>query len=666
MHCPLSRWPEEGLWKALKSYTVVFHTNNTDWRYGQVLYWKENGAAEDFVRRGLALHPGHGVQVLVIQMLTYTFLLDCARALLGESKLPEEINDVAAVLPGLTTGGDFRSMRAAAIEAPYRVAGRLDFARLRALVSARIGDLEDHTWTLREDPGYFAETWQSYKEHRVEDIRDSNGRRHPRAQLPLEVLLGHILRDVVINPYYSLYLWQHCLRLVLALEAMHTKYRDHVDFRQDLPKEYFEVFLELRYLLCCLSTDLHHCVRMGMMGSPRLRRYWFRTSNCMPNDVRMEYRREEITKSETTRRFFEIYDAIMMWDSPTFDGCYAELDQLERLFENDEAKDLIDPYVASFLSQLSVAAQCIHQLRLYQPWATKVECALVQQDIGLKFGYAALTSRWDGIMMRYFASRELVHMADPTDGKFAYPVGKRRCRTTVRRVRTSEENLDSLWSAIDAYCKKHTQKTLNDLLDESIGRGRTIQRTAPWVDPPKAWKKASDIKSKSVPTQPVPKYQPLSILDHDSARTITGSFDKLCISTKEKVKTKGTTLLPAAEQHDANLPGPIETVEEGFKPAFLVDSRSLRVFQALFHNPSEKAAPGDIPWTDFLHAMVSVGFAVEKMHGSAWQFTPKDVHKSIQFHEPHPSSKLPFNQARRYGRRLASRYGWSGEMFQLE
>jgi hypothetical protein len=59
------------------------------------------------------------------------------------------------------------------------------------------------------------------------------------------------------------------------------------------------------------------------------------------------------------------------------------------------------------------------------------------------------------------------------------------------------------------------------------------------------------------------------------------------------------------------------------------------------------------------------GFAVEKQYGSAWMFTPPATRglRSIIFHEPHPTNKIPFYLARQYGRRLERVYGWSGETF---
>jgi hypothetical protein len=53
--------------------------------------------------------------------------------------------------------------------------------------------------------------------------------------------------------------------------------------------------------------------------------------------------------------------------------------------------------------------------------------------------------------------------------------------------------------------------------------------------------------------------------------------------------------------------------------------------------------------------MGRVGFAVEKLQGSAWQFTPGEAlnaERNIQFHEPHPDSDVPCVMAKRFGRRL--------------
>ena len=107
---------------------------------------------------------------------------------------------------------------------------------------------------------------------------------------------------------------------------------------------------------------------------------------------------------------------------------------------------------------------------------------------------------------------------------------------------------------------------------------------------------------------------------------------------------------------------------EDVQPKFAVGKRALKVFNTLFHTPTVADHAGELPWTDFLHAMASTGFSIEKLYGSVWQFTPTklDVENAISFHEPHPTGKIAFRTARRIGRRLHRAYGWEGGMFKVE
>jgi hypothetical protein len=78
--------------------------------------------------------------------------------------------------------------------------------------------------------------------------------------------------------------------------------------------------------------------------------------------------------------------------------------------------------------------------------------------------------------------------------------------------------------------------------------------------------------------------------------------------------------------------------------------------------------PGDIPWQKFTFAMAAVGFSVQKLCGSAWQFVPpKDMtpQHGIHFHEPHPYGKLQFRVARHMGRRLSKAYNLDIGSFEL-
>lgn len=206
---------------------------------------------------------------------------------------------------------------------------------------------------------------------------------------------------------------------------------------------------------------------------------------------------------------------------------------------------------------------------------------------------------------------------------------------------------------MDDYLEKETgvaqhEKTQNCLKDQ-------MQRAAPSV---KGLVKRGKISLMVAPAQE---------LLHDESKQITGAFSKMDVSEKVKLKTRGT-LHPAEDIHEPAQDKTVEEVDET-PQIFSLDKRTYKVFKALFGMHS--LVPGDIPkaikWDEFTRAMVHVGFAVEKLHGSAWQFTPTqiDVQRSNQFHEPHLEVEISHKMARRFGGRLSRAYDWTCDTFML-
>ncbi|KAI1247042.1 hypothetical protein MGN70_010927 [Eutypa lata] len=143
-----------------------------------------------------------------------------------------------------------------------------------------------------------------------------------------------------------------------------------------------------------------------------------------------------------------------------------------------------------------------------------------------------------------------------------------------------------------------------------------------------------------------------------------GSTKKPISDRKEKIKPTGSSATKHID-HD------IEKSADEPQPKKIVldDQRALAVFRVLFHIPQAEAQPGEISWVDFRHAMKSVGFSIRKQYGgSAWSFTPhwEDNARSIVFHEPHPKKKIPWQIAKKHGRRLTRAYGWTGDTFVSE
>lgn len=234
--------------------------------------------------------------------------------------------------------------------------------------------------------------------------------------------------------------------------------------------------------------------------------------------------------------------------------------------------------------------------------------------------------------------------------KFDYPSDKRRSAATTEKMRKAEGCLDNFWSIVDYHCERKTGKILHELLSGLL-EYKELERTPEWVAP------VAPVKTKAPPIDAL--VNDLSILDIDS-RT---QESILPIPVKVKVKTR-VQIIDSELTPETPQPAP----EPQLTPKITVSKRAYNVLSHIFHNPMDDKPPGDIPWTDFLHALSSIGFAVEKQNGSAWLFTPIQiaVERPIIFHEPHPSSRISIHIARRHGRRLQRAYGWSSETFVRE
>lgn len=149
-------------------------------------------------------------------------------------------------------------------------------------------------------------------------------------------------------------------------------------------------------------------------------------------------------------------------------------------------------------------------------------------------------------------------------------------------------------------------------------------------------------------------------LEERTQRTLVQIADP---PNKVKIKTRGD----ATEQESAVHADRKDILTENLTTTrtIPVSHRAQKLFSILFNNSAEGNLPGEVPWNEFLHALSSAGFAVEKNHGSAWLFTPPPVDgwHPIIFHEPHPSSKIPIQVALRHGRRLERAYGWTAQTF---
>ncbi|KAF7511415.1 hypothetical protein GJ744_004604 [Endocarpon pusillum] len=251
----------------------------------------------------------------------------------------------------------------------------------------------------------------------------------------------------------------------------------------------------------------------------------------------------------------------------------------------------------------------------------------------------------------------------PSDKKFGYPVWKRRTKENTDIMRQSEANLDAFWSQVDKLMFKKAGDLTGIAVRKLLTQPRILQRTAPWSEPVKPNVKPSSGHGPSEDAA-TSLIKPLSEIYFDlESCTSKKKASSTAPPPKSKVKTRG-----APESNRSSHTAEAEPNPADPQPTFAVDSRALKVFRTVFFMPLLTAVPGEVAWNDFVHAMISTWFGAEKLYGSVWHFTPSklEVERSIQFHEPHPSGKIPFRIARRHGRRLYRAHGWHGGMFALQ
>jgi hypothetical protein len=171
-----------------------------------------------------------------------------------------------------------------------------------------------------------------------------------------------------------------------------------------------------------------------------------------------------------------------------------------------------------------------------------------------------------------------LELGDPSDGKFIYPPDTTLTKANVDARRKAEHNRDKFWRFVDNEGRKYTGSKQHKHIQRILSEGK-LHRTAPWAE-----KSGSD--ETIVPKHDV-SYIPLSEIDHDPAKDITGNFDRLTITSKPKSKTRGSCEAATG----ADPPAPAESTS---KPIYHVDKDSYVVFKMLFYSPNNGELPRSI------------------------------------------------------------------------
>ena len=586
--------------------------------------------------------------LLVLHDFPVTSLLDPTATTQAE---PESLSTSISNSPSITTF---------LLEAQYQCPSEFNVEHLKSIVEGKLAAAEDHLWALREDPGYMAQAFWDHDEHSAEHLPDANGQRSP---IDKEVawrdeweamLAPRVVRDAIM----MVRMWRGIRNQCIELWELRRKHAEHIHPCQRLPVEYETAYLRLIHHLRSYQGIATRRLR-GFFASIPIRGHAYRRTN---KDFTIGY----ATKSGKGPKEKLIMD--MCWMVNCLLGeCHLDappshiiIDGFSRLAEDNKmAKNLLTAWVAEEFANVAVISLCRFHVGQYHPStamlaSSRNKCGSLCKEF--KDEWTAFCEM-DGSKERIWTSQ----LGVPRDGKFEYPVDKKRTPENVRKLIQAEQNLDKFWMEMSQNML--SGEDVQDLL-VSVFSGRQLSRTTGF-EQPKPSLSPSENSNTSICTDVItfPQYQDWE-RELLTEKTVTPNRRT---EPRSKTKTHGSPG-PAHLQPSKSINNN-HKMEDKRPAKFVVEQRALKVFENLFHVPSSASRmPGEIPWAEFLHAMTKIGFSAQKLWGSAWQFVPTAMHagQSFQCHEPHPGNKLPFTTARRIGRRLTRMYGWDGSCFELQ
>ena len=269
----------------------------------------------------------------------------------------------------------------------------------------------------------------------------------------------------------------------------------------------------------------------------------------------------------------------------------------------------------------------------------------------------------------FLSAKKTTALGDPLDGRFNYPLEKRRTAETVKQMQRAETTLKTFWEQM----RLHTQR-YGIILDAFFAWHLTssplaIRTTQDWDE-----KQAGSAQPRH--SDPGSSYEEHNYRKFDASPA--GNENKkaeIALEEKTKTKTRGEAndqvdTVSQAEQDPTAAPSSPDDLRKAVK----VPRREFKVLCALLPSSATIShAPREVSWNDFISALNTLGLVPEKLYGSVWIFKPLSAghglvraDRSIQFHEPKSvrhGNKIDARMVRRFGDRLKRAFGWDGETF---
>ncbi|KAJ7601995.1 hypothetical protein B0H17DRAFT_1222925 [Mycena rosella] len=271
----------------------------------------------------------------------------------------------------------------------------------------------------------------------------------------------------------------------------------------------------------------------------------------------------------------------------------------------------ISPLIANLLSQWGIVNDCKYILDWHRP---PVGASESHED-----AFRRRLPNWHPLLAPIVSgAAPLAHLADKAFpvSRFMYPKGPRDTNWALRCQRV-DETFTAFWKAADHWVALGKPKTSLD-----------------------------------------PRVSPAALVPFDGAVQTPAAQER---TVKAKPKARGVTAIGTEDTDTA--PEAAEDVVT--TPPTPVSARVYKVANVIF---SEQIAiqQSSVAWKDILTAFVQINFSLHQTRRSAWTFRHLNGQLSIIVHAPHPESMMRFWDARRFGRRLAQRFGWTLASFVVD
>ena len=216
----------------------------------------------------------------------------------------------------------------------------MNLDRLKTLVAGRRASADDHLWLLREDPGYFAETLQEWKEHDVEMLRHEC---HGCWLLVAERMIGDSL---------TLFLYWHYIHCRLdQMSSIESQMQRADHSRLRLANQDEQLWVELMVIVQVMRSFPIELLAVGFTPSPRMRHCYTPSKDGYSWNTKLKL-------TEAERRVNCLFYSMANEELRELHTLNHLVQETQYMLETDEeASQLVDSWVVTVFSDLAMLSE---------------------------------------------------------------------------------------------------------------------------------------------------------------------------------------------------------------------------------------------------------------------------------------------------------------------